>query len=76
MRAIDYGKKVVLIEKLGGAGLYDGVLSSKTMWEYSQTVLNAKHINSGNLKLDVQWKDMKKPYRRPFLSALFNFLVI
>jgi dihydrolipoamide dehydrogenase len=37
MRAIDFGKKVLLIEKkrLGGAGIYNGVLSSKTMWEQS-----------------------------------------
>jgi dihydrolipoamide dehydrogenase len=37
MRAIDFDKKVLLIEKekLGGAGIYDGALSSKTMWELS-----------------------------------------
>jgi dihydrolipoamide dehydrogenase len=35
MRAIDFDKKVVLIEKdkLGGAAVYNGALSSKTMWE-------------------------------------------
>jgi len=35
MRAIDFGKKVLLVEKrrLGGAGVYDGVLTSKTLWE-------------------------------------------
>ena len=35
MRAVDFGKKVLLIEKnrIGGAGVYKGVLSSKTMWE-------------------------------------------
>ncbi len=40
MRAIDFGKKVLMIEKkhLGGAGVYDGVLSSKTFWEYSMKV--------------------------------------
>ncbi len=38
MRAIDFGKKVILIEKnkLGGAGIYDGALASKTMWELSK----------------------------------------
>lgn len=37
MRAIDFGKRVLLVEKskLGGAGIYDGALSSKTMWELS-----------------------------------------
>jgi dihydrolipoamide dehydrogenase len=40
MRAVDFGKKVLLIEKkrVGGAGVYDGVLTSKTLWEYSQKV--------------------------------------
>jgi dihydrolipoamide dehydrogenase len=37
MRAIDFGKKVLLVEKkrIGGAGVYDGVLTSKGLWEYS-----------------------------------------
>ena len=40
MRAVDFGKKVLLIEKdmLGGAGIYDGALSSKTFWEWSSLV--------------------------------------
>ncbi len=37
MRAWDYGKRVCLIEKgrLGGAGVHNGALSSKTLWELS-----------------------------------------
>ncbi|MDH5610607.1 MAG: NAD(P)/FAD-dependent oxidoreductase [Cyclobacteriaceae bacterium] len=37
MRAMDFHKKVALIEKnkLGGAGLYNGALWSKTWWEMS-----------------------------------------
>jgi dihydrolipoamide dehydrogenase len=37
MRAIDFRKKVLLVEKnrVGGAGVFDGVLTSKTLWEYS-----------------------------------------
>lgn len=40
MRAIDFRKKVLLVEKkrIGGAGVYDGVLTSKTLWEYSMKV--------------------------------------
>ena len=35
MRAIDFGRKVLLVEKkrVGGAAVFDGVLSSKAMWE-------------------------------------------
>ncbi len=38
IRALDYGKKVALIEKerIGGAGIWRGALSSKTMWELAQ----------------------------------------
>lgn len=37
MRAIDFGKTVALIERerIGGAGVWDGALSSKTLWELS-----------------------------------------
>lgn len=40
MRAIDFKKKVLLVEKkrIGGAGIYDGVLTSKTLWEFSQKI--------------------------------------
>ena len=38
MRAIDFKKNVLLIEqdKIGGAGIYNGALSSKTFWEISK----------------------------------------
>lgn len=40
MRAVDFKKRVLLIEKnrVGGASIYDGVLSSKTLWEHSMKV--------------------------------------
>ena len=75
MRAIDYGKKVVLIEKgkLGGAGLYDGALTSKTMWEFSQNVLTArKQIDSSNLRLDVQWPDFIKTVNEAIFDRSFQ----
>jgi len=38
MRAIDFKKRVLLVEKrrLGGAGIHHGALSSKTWWELSR----------------------------------------
>lgn len=44
MRALDFNQKVLLIEKkkVGGAGLYDGALSSKTLWELSKDVAHTK----------------------------------
>lgn len=40
MRAVDFGKKVLLVEKnrIGGAGVYNGVLTSKTLWEQALKV--------------------------------------
>ena len=40
MRAIDLDKKVCLIEKdkIGGAAIYNGALSSKTLWEIANKV--------------------------------------
>ena len=51
MRAIDFGKKVLLIEKdrMGGAGLYNGALWSKTMWEYSQKIMLIRQETGENI---------------------------
>ncbi len=48
MRAIDFHKKVALIEKnnLGGAGVFNGALWSKTWWELSREAVSAR--KSGN----------------------------
>lgn len=42
MRALDFGLKTILVEKdrLGGAGVYDGALTSKTWWELSREVFS------------------------------------
>ncbi|MDI9341295.1 MAG: NAD(P)/FAD-dependent oxidoreductase [Sediminibacterium sp.] len=46
MRAIDFKKKVLLVEKhkIGGAGVYDGVLTSKTLWEYALKVASVRDL--------------------------------
>lgn len=45
MRALDLNKKVILIEKdkIGGAGLHNGALSSKTLWELSKNIYNMRN---------------------------------
>lgn len=67
MRAMDYNKKTLLIEKdrLGGAGLYNGALSSKTFWELSKDIASArgkvkKYMNG---KFDVSFKDVVNDVR-------------
>ena len=53
MRALDFGKRVALIEKdkLGGAGIHQGALWSKTWWELSREArLINLHKGALNLK--------------------------
>ena len=49
MRAVDYGKKVCLIEAghIGGTGIMNGPLTSKTMWELSVDYSIAAAIDRG-----------------------------
>ena len=64
MRALDFQKNVLLIEKdkLGGAGLYNGALSSKTFWELSKDIAAArsrvKKYTNGHF--EVTFKDIVK----------------
>lgn len=59
MRAIDFGKKVLLVErdKVGGAGLYNGALSSKTMWDFSEKVATIK--SRMGTRFDINYEDVK-----------------
>jgi dihydrolipoamide dehydrogenase len=49
MRAVDFRRKVLLVERgrVGGASIYDGVLSSKTMWEHSIKVATIREVVPG-----------------------------
>jgi dihydrolipoamide dehydrogenase len=59
MRALDFKKKVLLIEKkrIGGAGIYDGVLTSKTLWELSQKISSIREMIP---HYHVDYQDMVK----------------
>ena len=56
MRAIDYGKRVALVErgKVGGAGIFDGALSSKTMWELSECYKLTRNTQLGYTVYDSE----------------------
>jgi dihydrolipoamide dehydrogenase len=62
MRALDFKKKVLLIEKnkIGGADVYDGVLTSKTLWEYSMKVATIREMIP---EYNVEFKDADKVAR-------------
>ena len=46
MRAIDLGKRTLLIERdrIGGTGIYNGALTSKTLWEIAQRVSSTNEL--------------------------------
>ncbi|MEQ8927861.1 MAG: NAD(P)/FAD-dependent oxidoreductase [Fulvivirga sp.] len=63
MRALDFKKKVLLIERygIGGAGVTNGALSSKTWWEISkETARLTKQLKRFNVAPpDIKFKDVK-----------------
>jgi dihydrolipoamide dehydrogenase len=68
MRAVDFKKKVLLIEKnkVGGAGVTNGALSSKTWWELSrETASFRKNLKRFNLQVpSINYKEIQAEVRR------------
>lgn len=77
MRAIDFGKHVCLIEKerVGGAGVYNGALSSKTLWELSQRTrsVNETIISLGRSKFEPSWSEIKKTLDEAIFERKFQY---
>ncbi|MCI1751485.1 MAG: NAD(P)/FAD-dependent oxidoreductase [Flavobacteriales bacterium] len=78
MRAIDMGKRVALIEKdkVGGTGIYNGALASKTLWELSQRVASANETirTRGREPFRVTWDEVARTldeavFERKYLYA-------
>jgi dihydrolipoamide dehydrogenase len=67
MRALDFEKKVLLIEKnnIGGAGIYNGALSSKTFWEISRGIYSTRKKLSKYSVADIKidFKDIVNDVR-------------
>jgi len=77
MRGIDFGKTVCLIErdKVGGAGVYNGALSSKTLWELSNRVESVnrmlktdKHVN-----FELPWADVRRNLEEAIFERKFQY---
>jgi dihydrolipoamide dehydrogenase len=59
VRAHDFGKKCCVIERkrLGGAGLHNGALSSKTMYHLSteyQNLFSSRIIDPSSIKVEFE----------------------
>ncbi len=77
MRAIDFGKSVCLIEKdlVGGAGLYNGALSSKTLWEISTKVHEVNRVTK-NLRSEafqLSWDEVRMTLEEAIFERKFHY---
>lgn len=76
MRAIDFGKKVCLIEKdkIGGAGIYNGALASKTLWEYSMKYATVKNElkESPDSGFEISFSDSMKTMNAAIFDRKFQ----
>ena len=77
MRAIDFDKKVLLIEKaeIGGAGVTNGALSSKTWWELARHV-DSLYANKSRYNLstpELNFNELKDIMDKGFSKKAVNF---
>ncbi len=77
MRGIDFGKRVCLIERdrVGGAGVYNGALSSKTLWEISTRVatINDSLASDGRKPYEISWEDVRKTLSEAIFERKFQY---
>jgi dihydrolipoamide dehydrogenase len=68
MRSLDFKKKTLLIEKnrLGGAGVINGALSSKTWWELSREASAFRRsLNRYNIKVPpISYKEIQQEVKK------------
>ena len=68
MRSLDFRKKTLLIEKdkVGGAGVTNGALSSKTWWELSrETASFRKNLKRFNIKIpSINYQEIRDEVQR------------
>lgn len=68
MRAVDFKKRTLLIERtrVGGAGVANGALSSKTWWELArETSLFRKNLKRFNIEVpSVNYKEIQSEIRK------------
>ena len=61
--------------KVGGAGVYHGALSSKTLWELSQRVKNVNEtiVSLGRDKFELSWQEVKKTLEEAVFERKFQY---
>lgn len=78
MRALDLGKRTLLVERdrIGGTGIYNGALASKTLWEVAHRVssTNALMRTRGREPFRLGWDEVSRTvneaiFERKYLYA-------
>lgn len=78
MRAIDLGKRTLLVERdrIGGTGIYNGALTSKTLWEIANRVSSTNELmrTRGREPFRLSWEEISKTvseavFERKYLYA-------
>lgn len=78
MRALDFGKRVLLVERdrIGGTGIYNGALASKTLWEIAQRVSSTNELMRSRKRepLRLGWDEVQRTlnealFERKYLHA-------
>jgi dihydrolipoamide dehydrogenase len=68
MRSLDFKKRTLLVEKnnVGGAGVTNGALSSKTWWELSREAASfRKNLKRFNIQVpDINYKEIQQEVRK------------
>jgi len=76
MRGIDLDKKICLIEakKVGGAGIYNGALTSKTLWELSSKTRKVNEtIDSSDHPFEIKWEKVQKTIQEAIFERKFQY---
>ncbi|MFO7256197.1 MAG: FAD-dependent oxidoreductase [Bacteroidota bacterium] len=72
MRSLDFKKKTLIIERnqVGGAGVTNGALSSKTWWELSrETASFRKNLKRFDIKVPrINYREIQEEVRRAVLE--------
>ncbi len=78
MRAIDLGKRTLLVERdrIGGTGIFNGALASKTLWEIAHRVSSTNELmrTRGREPFRLSWEEVSKTmneavFERKYLYA-------
>jgi len=79
LRCIYFGKRMCLRKRvcIGEAGVYNGTLSSSTMWELSNldSDINEMIISKERSKFELTWEDVKQNIAEAIFECKFQYSV-